>query len=114
MLDSFYHAAHSVLFGDAPGVIAKPESLNALEAWAKYWFGIVHREFMEAYLATPHVALLLPASDDHIGSMVRLFLLDLAMHKLTYELSQNPQRIRIPTHAILELLDEAGSGGSRG
>ena len=37
MLDSFYHASHAVLFGEAPGVIAKPESLDALEAWAKFW-----------------------------------------------------------------------------
>ena len=28
MIDSFYHASHGVLFGEAPGVIPKPESLG--------------------------------------------------------------------------------------
>jgi maltose alpha-D-glucosyltransferase/alpha-amylase len=35
MLDSLYHASHGVLFGEAPGVIPKPESLKALNSWAK-------------------------------------------------------------------------------
>ena len=50
MLDSFYHASHGVLFGETPGVIPKPESLNALESWAKFWYRSVRGEFLDAYL----------------------------------------------------------------
>ena len=61
MLDSFYHASHGVLFGEAPGVIPQPESMNALEAWAKYWYRSGERRvFLASYLATPGVAALLP------------------------------------------------------
>ena len=28
MIDSFYHASHGVLFGEAPGVIPTPESIG--------------------------------------------------------------------------------------
>jgi len=107
MLDSFYHASHGVLFGEAPGVIPKPESMNALEAWAKFWYRAVKNEYLNNYLATPGVAPLLPAGADQIPTMLRLFLLDLAMRKMSYELGHNPERIRIPSHAILELLEAA-------
>ena len=105
ILDAFYHAAHTVLFGQAPGVIPKPESMNALEAWAKFWYRSVRDEFKEGYLATTGTAALLPANNDHLASLLRLFLLDLAMRKLSFRLSQDAERIRIPAHAILELLE---------
>ena len=107
MLDSFYHASHGALFGEAPGVIPKPESLNALEAWAKFWYRWVHGEFMNHYLAAPGVAALLPSNPDQVRIMLRLFLLELAMRKLSFMLSHEPDRIRIPAHAILELAEGA-------
>jgi maltose alpha-D-glucosyltransferase/alpha-amylase len=104
MLDSFYHASHGVLFGETPGVIPKPESLNALEAWAKFWYRSVRAEFLEAYLATPGVSALLPQNPEQLRTLLRIFLLDFALRKLTYALTHSPDRIRVPSHAILELL----------
>ena len=105
MLDSFYHASHAVLFGEAPGVIAKPESLDALEAWAKFWAKSASAEFLNAYLATPGIGALLPQNPEHIRELNRIFLIDLALRKLAFELTQAPERIRIPAHAISELLE---------
>jgi maltose alpha-D-glucosyltransferase/alpha-amylase len=106
MLDSFYHASHGVLFGEAPGVIPQPESLNALEAWAKFWYRSVAAEYLTAYQAVLEVAALLPPDSAQIRMLLRIFLLDLAMRKLSYELDYAPERIRVPCHAILELLEE--------
>jgi maltose alpha-D-glucosyltransferase/alpha-amylase len=105
MLDSFYNAAHSVMFGETPGVIPKPESLDALEAWAKFWSRSVGTAFARAYLATPGVADLLPANPDHVRSLLRVFLLDLEVRKLGSELMNAPERVRIPAHAIRELTE---------
>ncbi|HWC96975.1 MAG TPA: maltose alpha-D-glucosyltransferase [Candidatus Sulfopaludibacter sp.] len=105
MLDSFYHACHGVLFGEAPGVIPKPETLNALERWAKFWYRTVSAEYLAAYLATPGVRPLVPSKGDQIRMMLRIFLLDLALRKLSYEVRHAPDRIRVPSHAILELLE---------
>jgi maltose alpha-D-glucosyltransferase / alpha-amylase len=105
MLDSFYHAAHAALFGEAPGVIAKPESLDALEKWAKSWAKIVAADFMAAYLATPGIGELLPQNPEHIRELDRIFLIDLALRKLAFELTHAPERIRIPAHAINELVE---------
>ncbi|HEV3196939.1 MAG TPA: maltose alpha-D-glucosyltransferase [Bryobacteraceae bacterium] len=104
MLDSFYHASHGVLFGETPGVIPKPETLNALEAWAKFWYRSVRAEFLDAYLATPGVSALLPQNPEQLRTLLGIFLLDFALRKLTYALTNAPDRIRVPAHAILELV----------
>ena len=105
MLDSFYHASHGALFGETPGVIPKPETLNALENWAKFWYRSVSAEYLGAYLAAPGVSPLLPANGEQIRAMLRIFLLELALRKLAYEVTHAPERIRIPSHAIVELLE---------
>ncbi len=104
MLDSFYHASHGVLFGETPGVIPKPESLNALEAWAKFWYRSVRAEFLDAYLATQGVSALLPQNPEQLRTLLGIYLLDFAARKLTYALTHAPDRIRVPAHAILELV----------
>jgi maltose alpha-D-glucosyltransferase/alpha-amylase len=110
MLDSFYHASHGVLYGETPGVIPKPENMNALESWAKFWYRAVRREFLQTYLETPGIAELLPRDRDHLQKLLRIFLLDFAVRKLSYVLTHGPERIRVPAHAILELLQGPGAG----
>jgi maltose alpha-D-glucosyltransferase / alpha-amylase len=107
MLDSFYHASHGVLFGDAPGVIPRPESMGAIERWGKFWYKRVSAEFLRSYLAVPAAAALLPQDQNHLRALLDLYLLDLALRKLSFELTHAPDRIRIPSHAILELLEAA-------
>jgi maltose alpha-D-glucosyltransferase / alpha-amylase len=107
MLDSFYHASHAALFGQAPGVIPQPESLDALEAWAKSWARTAATEFLTAYLASTGISELLPQDPDQIRALIRIFLIDLALRKLAYELTHAPERIRIPAHALNELLENA-------
>ena len=105
MIDSFYHASHGVLFGEAPGVIPKPESLNALEAWARLWARSVSLAYLDSYLATPGVAELLPADPQQVRLLIRLYLIDLALRKLSFELSHQAERIRVPCHLIVDLLE---------
>jgi maltose alpha-D-glucosyltransferase / alpha-amylase len=105
MLDSFYHASHAVLFGEAPGVIPKPESLSALEAWAKFWSRSVGRAYLDAYLEVKGVAALLPPNREQIHALLRIYLMDLAMRKLSFELAHAPERIRVPSQAIVELVE---------
>jgi maltose alpha-D-glucosyltransferase/alpha-amylase len=105
MLDSFYHASHAALFGQAPGVIPNPESLDSLEAWAKSWSRTAGSEFLSAYLGAPGISELLPRSPEQIRALIRIFLIDLALRKLAYELIHAPERIRIAAHAINELLE---------
>ncbi len=106
MLDSFYEASHSVLFGEAPGVTPQPERLNALEAWAKFWFRSVATAFVRTYRAAPGAAPLLPAEVEPFRSLLTVFLLDQAFRKLRFELNNAPERVRVPAHAILERVEQ--------
>jgi maltose alpha-D-glucosyltransferase/alpha-amylase len=105
IIDSFYHASHGVLFGEAPGVIPKPEALGAMERWARYWARTVSIAFVDEYLGTPGVAELLPNNPEHVRTMIRLYLADIALRKLTFELTHAPERLRVPAHLILDLLE---------
>jgi maltose alpha-D-glucosyltransferase/alpha-amylase len=105
MLDSFHHASHAALYGQAPGVVPRPESLDALEAWAKSWSRTAGSEFLAAYLAAPGISELLPQNPEQIRALIRIFLIDHALRKLAYELTHAPERIRIPAHALNELLE---------
>jgi maltose alpha-D-glucosyltransferase/alpha-amylase len=105
MLESIYHAAHSVLLGEAPGVIPKPETIGALDAWAKFWYRSVGAEFLNSYLTAPEISKLLPAELEQVRSMLRIYLLDLALRKLAFEIVHSPERARIPARAVLELLE---------
>jgi maltose alpha-D-glucosyltransferase / alpha-amylase len=105
MIDSFYHASHGVLFGEAPGVIPNPESAVALEKWARYWARTAATAYLEAYLAAPGVGALLPPNPEHVRMMIRLYLADFALRKLSFELAHAPERIRVPAHLIVDLLE---------
>jgi maltose alpha-D-glucosyltransferase/alpha-amylase len=105
MLESLYHASHAVLFGEAPGVIPNPETLNALEAWAKIWYRWVRGAFLSSYLAAPRVSALLPRNQEHVRALLSAFLIELALRKLSFDLVRAPERIRVPVHAIVELLE---------
>jgi predicted trehalose synthase len=105
MIGSFYHAAHSVLYGEAPGVIPKPETLPALAQWAAYWARAVSIAFLESYLGTSGMATLLPQNPEHVRAMIRLYLADLALRKLSFELTRSPERIRIPARLIHDLVE---------
>jgi maltose alpha-D-glucosyltransferase/alpha-amylase len=108
MLDSFYHASHGVLFGEAPGVIPMTESLRALDAWAKLWYRTAGVAYVTAYLATPGIDALMPQNRDHLRALLRLFLLEWSLRKLEHLSVSAPERIRIPIHAIFQLLEAQG------
>jgi maltose alpha-D-glucosyltransferase/alpha-amylase len=107
MLDSFYHAAHGVLYGETPGVIPRPESMQALEELAKVWYGRVSTVFVDAYLGVSEITPLLPAARDQLQVLLDIYRLDAALNKLTFQLTHTPERIRIPAHAILELMEKS-------
>jgi maltose alpha-D-glucosyltransferase/alpha-amylase len=104
MLDSFFHASRAALFGEAPGVVPQPEMLNALEGWGRFWYQSIRQAFLGAYYAVPEATELLPKKAEQVRKMLDIFLLDRAIHKLSWALEHAPERIRVPSHAIAEVL----------
>ena len=107
MVDSFYTVSHGALFGETPGLILKPGNSTATAAWARYWSGAVGRAFLESYLLTQGVAVLLPQDPQHLRMLIRLYVMDLAMHKLALDMGHAADRIRMPCHLITALVEAA-------
>jgi maltose alpha-D-glucosyltransferase/alpha-amylase len=107
MIDSFYTASHGAVFGEAPGPILKPEHSGALAGWARYWALTVSRAFLESYLLTPGIAPLLPEDPQHLRMLIRLFVMDLAMRKLAFDLGHAADHIRMPCRLIIDLTEAA-------
>jgi maltose alpha-D-glucosyltransferase/alpha-amylase len=105
MLDSFYHASHSVLFGETPGVIPSPESIDALEAWARLWYGAISEAYLNSYLGTEGIAQLLPPVREQCHALLKIFLLERSLRKLSYQLTFAPERIRVPARSIINLVE---------
>ena len=47
---SFQYAAQAVFFDQLPGVTRRPETIAALEFWARYWSDWVSAAFLKGYL----------------------------------------------------------------
>jgi maltose alpha-D-glucosyltransferase / alpha-amylase len=105
MLRSFFYAAHAVLHGEVPGVLARPEDWAALEQWARYWNRWVSLAFVREYLAVAGQAQFVPQSHESLGILLFTYLLDRTMNELGRELSFRPDWVRIPLHGILQLMD---------
>jgi maltose alpha-D-glucosyltransferase/alpha-amylase len=103
MLDSFFHASHRVMFGEAPGVYPQPESMSRLRALAREWYRWASGEYLSSYMGTERIQALLPQARDQVRSMLDVFLIDLALKKLSFELAHAPERIAVPANALLEL-----------
>jgi maltose alpha-D-glucosyltransferase / alpha-amylase len=105
MLDSFHHAAYSALHGNVPGIVPKPESAAALEKWAKFWYQGVSAAFLEAYLAVPGLAALLPSAAAEQHMLLNIYRMDTALQKLSRLLVTAPGHIHVPIRAAIEILD---------
>jgi len=107
IIESLYAASHGVLWGEAPGVIATPERMAAISAWARYWSRGASRALLDSYMETPGITPLLPQTPEQVRMLLRLFLMDLALRKLNYELLHAPDHIGMPCHLLLDLLEVA-------
>ena len=105
LIDSVYTASHGALFGQTPGLILKPGNSAAAAAWARYWALTVGRAFLESYLLTQGVAPLLPEDPQHLRILIRLYVMDLAMRKLAFDVSHDAERIRMPCRLITDLVE---------
>jgi maltose alpha-D-glucosyltransferase / alpha-amylase len=102
MLRSFSYAAQAVLYGHVPGVVTRPD---AVQAWLPYWQAWVSRTFLKAYLDTAGTAPFLPTSPDELRIMLDAYVLEKATYELSYELNNRPAWVRIPLLGILQQLD---------
>ena len=94
MLLSFQYAAQAVFFDQLPGVTRRPETMNALEFWARYWSDWVSATFLKAYLEAlnPPEALrpspLIPQNDADLRLLLDHCMLEQALEGASAELRE--------------------------
>jgi maltose alpha-D-glucosyltransferase/alpha-amylase len=101
MLRSFHYAAYAPLLNEMAGL--RPEDVQSLEAWARYWYAWVGATFLNAYTQAA-TGDFLPASPDDFRILLDVYLLDKAIYELGYELNNRPLWVRVPLKGILALL----------
>ena len=100
MLRSFSYAAQVSL---ANYVARRPESLESLEGWSRFWEHWVAASFLKAYRHETANASFLPKNAAGFRSLLEAYLLDKAFYELNYELENRPTWVRIPLAGIAAL-----------
>jgi maltose alpha-D-glucosyltransferase/alpha-amylase len=104
MLRSFDYVTQSAL---ADGRL-RPEDAARLAPWARMWHLWVSVEFVRSYLAATDRAAFLPEGRDDRSLLLDFHLLKRAVNELRYELADGSARVRVPLHALRQLLAAAG------
>jgi maltose alpha-D-glucosyltransferase/alpha-amylase len=109
MVRSFHYAAYSSLLGHAgrgrsPGLI-RPEDVQVLEPWARFWYDWVSATFLKAYLQGTAGAAFLPRDAGELRVLFDVLLFEKVIHELFNELTHRPEMVRIPLLGILQALE---------
>jgi maltose alpha-D-glucosyltransferase/alpha-amylase len=101
MLRSYGYAA---AVGMGAATMRRPEDVERLTPFARFWESWVGAAFMRAYDTAIRDAGLLPAGSDAEATLLRMFIIDKALYELGYELNNRPDWTHVPLLGLLELL----------
>ncbi|TML70435.1 MAG: maltose alpha-D-glucosyltransferase [Actinobacteria bacterium] len=107
MLRSFDYAAHAGLRDLAERGLVEPESdsYRDLVRWGRMWRSWATAAYLRSYLETARLGAFLPDTDEELGLLLELYVLEKALYELGYELSSRPEWVEIPLAGILHLLE---------
>ncbi len=100
MLRSFSYAAQVAL---SNYVARRPESLESLSGWGRFWEQWVAASFLRAYRHETANASFIPADPAGFKTLLEAYLFDKAFYELDYELENRPTWVRIPLAGIAAL-----------
>jgi maltose alpha-D-glucosyltransferase/alpha-amylase len=101
MLRSYGYAA---AVGMGAATMRRPEDVERLTPFARFWESWVGAAFMRAYDTAVRDAGLLPAGSDAEATLLRMFIIDKALYELGYELNNRPDWTHVPLLGLLDLL----------
>jgi maltose alpha-D-glucosyltransferase/alpha-amylase len=104
MITSFHQIALGRLRERDVGGSLRPEDLDALDVWARYWQLWVAAAFLRGYRETAGDAGVLPDRDQEWSCLLDTFLLHGALDELYSDLRNAPERVQSSIRGLLELL----------
>ena len=87
--------------------LVEPESdsYRDLVRWGRMWRSWATAAYLRSYLETARLGAFLPDTDEELGLLLELYVLEKALYELGYELSSRPEWVEIPLAGILHLLE---------
>jgi maltose alpha-D-glucosyltransferase / alpha-amylase len=104
MIRSFQYAAYAALFGKIAGITARPELIPLLESWAAFWNAWATAIYLKGYFGVAGNLPFVPSDAADRRLLLDVFLVDKALHEVTYDLMNRPDWVRIPLRGILNLI----------
>ncbi|MDQ3937423.1 MAG: maltose alpha-D-glucosyltransferase [Chloroflexota bacterium] len=104
MLRSFHYAAFGTLLNPRLGGTVRPEDVERLEPWARYWYLWVAATYLQGYIDEGRDEPFLPASSEELAGLLELSMVHKALYELSYELNSRPEWVSIPLRGLLELV----------
>ncbi|HEX6210766.1 MAG TPA: maltose alpha-D-glucosyltransferase [Methylomirabilota bacterium] len=105
MLRSLDYAAHA---GLAAWRSRQPEDGARLAEWAGFWEAQLSDLFLRSYRAAAGQAAFLPADDQALRRLLRVYLIEKAVYELRYELNNRPGWVHIPLGGLARLIGPPG------
>ena len=105
MIRSFDYVSHAGLFRQIELGTLREDRLPQLEPWRAFWHRWVSWSYIMAYAKDVKEGDLLPQSLVELEVLLKVHLLEKAVHEVAWELANRPAWARIPMKAILDLVD---------
>jgi maltose alpha-D-glucosyltransferase/alpha-amylase len=114
MLRSFHYAVYNAWADRGVGGVLRPEDQKRLEPAAHFWYRCVAATFLKSYVEGSGVSVFLPRSDEELGLLLDVYMLEKALYEIGYELNSRPEWVHIPLRGVLDLLAAVApaSGGA--
>jgi maltose alpha-D-glucosyltransferase / alpha-amylase len=104
MLRSFHYAAFGTLLNPRLGGTVRPEDIQHLEPWGRFWYLWVAATYLRGYLETARDQSFVPPDRDGLIALLEIATLQKVLYELTYELNNRPEWVSIPLRGLLEQL----------
>jgi maltose alpha-D-glucosyltransferase/alpha-amylase len=104
MIRSFDYAAHTGIRQQIELGTMRPEEVRAYDTWAALWSRWIAATYLRGYRAALGGSDLLPQQEQHLEILLEAHLLEKAATELGYELTNHPERARVPLIGLLALL----------
>jgi maltose alpha-D-glucosyltransferase/alpha-amylase len=101
MVRSFHYAVYVALLRETS---IRPGDVSVLRPWTDLWYQYVAGIFLRSYLDTAGNALFIPAEEEELELLLKVFLLEKAVYEVGYELNHRPEWVVIPIKGIRDLL----------
>jgi maltose alpha-D-glucosyltransferase/alpha-amylase len=110
MIRSFDYISHAGLIRQVELGTLRENRLPQLEPWRAFWYWWVGWSYIIAYAKAVREGDLLPQSTPELRVLLKVHLLEKAVHEISWELANRPAWARIPMQAILDLLERWDDG----